>query len=90
MTHDVVTEPVISSSASDSVLESNVRTSKESIEMIRDEVFNFEVEMSEEDLELLVTLDDPGEDDLEEDTFHNHQAENPSTVSNKEATKPTN
>ena len=26
--------------------------------------------MSEEDLELLVTLDDPGEDTLEEDTFH--------------------
>lgn len=26
--------------------------------------------MSEEDLELLITLDDPGEDDLEEDTFH--------------------
>jgi len=90
VTHDVVTESVISSSASDSVLESNVRTSKESIEMIRDEVFNFEVEMSEEDLELLVTLDDPGEDDLEEDTFHNHQAENPSNVSNKEATKPAN
>jgi len=89
VTHDVVTEPVISSSASDSVLESNVRTSKESIE-IRDEVFDFEVEMSEEDLELLVTLDDPGEDDLEEDTFHNHQAENPSNVSNKEATKPAN
>ncbi|HSE18119.1 MAG TPA: hypothetical protein VLB46_13775 [Pyrinomonadaceae bacterium] len=29
--------------------------------------------MSEEDLELLVTLDDPGEDTLEEDTFHKHQ-----------------
>jgi hypothetical protein len=26
--------------------------------------------MSEEDLELLVTMDDPGEDTLEEDTFH--------------------
>ena len=26
--------------------------------------------MSEEDLELRITLDDPGEDDLEEDTFH--------------------
>ena len=26
--------------------------------------------MSEEDLEVLITLDDPGEDDLEEDTFH--------------------
>ena len=25
--------------------------------------------MSEEDLELLVTIDDPGEDTLEEDTF---------------------
>jgi hypothetical protein len=31
--------------------------------------------MSEEDLELLVTLDDPGEEDLEEDTFHNRQAD---------------
>ena len=26
--------------------------------------------MSEEDLESLITLDDPGEDTLEEDTFH--------------------
>jgi hypothetical protein len=26
--------------------------------------------MSEEDLELLITMDDPGEDTLEEDTFH--------------------
>ena len=26
--------------------------------------------MGEEDLEVLITLDDPGEDDLEEDTFH--------------------
>ena len=26
--------------------------------------------MSEEDLEALITLDDPGEDELEEDTFH--------------------
>ena len=26
--------------------------------------------MSEEDLELLITTDDPGEDALEEDTFH--------------------
>ena len=31
--------------------------------------------MSEQDLEVLITLDDPGEDDLEEDTFH-LQAEN--------------
>ena len=30
----------------------------------------WEVQMSEEDLELLVTIDDPGEDTLEEDTFH--------------------
>jgi hypothetical protein len=29
-----------------------------------------EVHMSEEDLEVLITLDDPGEDTLEEDTFH--------------------
>lgn len=26
--------------------------------------------MSEEDQELLITMDDPGEDTLEEDTFH--------------------
>ena len=32
--------------------------------------------MSEEDLELLITTDDPGEDDLEEDTFHDLKAEN--------------
>ena len=31
--------------------------------------------MSEEDLESLITLDDPGEDDLEEDTFEHPQAE---------------
>ena len=35
-----------------------------------------EAYMSEEDLEVLITLDDPGEDDLEEDTFHDHQTEN--------------
>ena len=32
--------------------------------------------MSEEDLEVLITLDDPGEDALEEDTFHDSQAGN--------------
>ena len=31
--------------------------------------------MGEEDLEVLITLDDPGEDDLEEDTFHDHKAD---------------
>ena len=31
--------------------------------------------MSEQDLELLITMDDPGEDTLEEDTFHLHPAE---------------
>ena len=31
--------------------------------------------MSEEDLEVLITLDDPGEDTLEEDTFHNLQSD---------------
>lgn len=47
--------------------------------------------MGEEDLEVLVTLDDPGEDDLEaDDTFHNRPAENPSNVSNKEETRPAN
>ena len=34
-----------------------------------------EDQMSEEDLELLVTMDDPGEDTLEEDTFHHHPTE---------------
>ena len=29
--------------------------------------------MKEEDLEVLITLDDPGEDTLEEDTFHNNK-----------------
>ena len=53
---------------------------------INDEVIVLEVAMSEQDLEVLVTLDDPGEDDLEEDTFHNRQNENPSNASNKEAT----
>ena len=37
-----------------------------------------EVHMVEEDLETLITLDDPGEDDLEEDTFHDHKPENTS------------
>jgi len=46
--------------------------------------------MSEGDLELLVTLDDPGEDDLEEDSFHNRQAENALDVSNEQATRPAN
>ena len=32
--------------------------------------------MSEEDLEVLITLDDPGEDALEEDTFNHFQAGN--------------
>jgi hypothetical protein len=32
--------------------------------------------MSEEDLELLITLDDPGEDALEEDTFNHLQTGN--------------
>jgi hypothetical protein len=32
--------------------------------------------MSEEDVELLITMDDPGEDTLEEDTFHHLEADN--------------
>ena len=31
--------------------------------------------MSEEDLEVLITIDDPGEDELGEDTFHQKQTE---------------
>jgi hypothetical protein len=57
-------------------------------------VICLEVHMSEEDLEVLITLDDPGEDALEEDTFHHLQADN--TVAhrpgqlNKETTRPAN
>ena len=41
--------------------------------------------MSEEDLEELITLDDPGEDELGEDTFHSPQAKNTrQPFSNKE------
>jgi hypothetical protein len=39
-------------------------------------LFALEVHMSEEELEVLITLDDPGEDDLEEDTFNHSQAGN--------------
>jgi hypothetical protein len=47
--------------------------------------------MSEEDLEVLITLDDPGEDDLGEDTFHNRQVGISSQpVSSREATRPEN
>ena len=38
-------------------------------------VFAWEVHVSEEDLELLITLDDP-EDPEKEDTFHHLQADN--------------
>jgi hypothetical protein len=38
-------------------------------------LFALEVNMSEEDLELLITLDDPGEDALGEDTFHHLPAD---------------
>ena len=46
-------------------------------------IFGLEVHMSEQDLDVLITLDDPGEDELEEDTFHNRQAENESNVSQR-------
>ena len=38
-------------------------------------LFALEVHMSEEDLEVLITLDDP-EDPEKEDTFHHPQADN--------------
>ena len=41
--------------------------------------------MSEEDLELLVTMDDPGEDTLGEDTFHQHPTERTVTVDSESA-----
>ena len=47
--------------------------------------------MSEEDLEVLITLDDPGEDTLEDDTFHHLQADNtvaPRLEPQQEATRP--
>jgi len=34
----------------------------------------------------LITLDDPGEDELGEDTFHNRQAENTGQPVSKEST----
>ena len=40
--------------------------------------------MSEEDLEVLITLDDPGEDDLGEDTFHDHETD---VVADKDRSK---
>ena len=39
-------------------------------------LFALEVHMSEEDLELLITLDDPGEDAEDEDAFNHFQADN--------------
>jgi hypothetical protein len=45
---------------------------------MRERYAEVEVQMSEEDLEQLITLDDPGEDTLEEDTFH-LQTENATT-----------
>lgn len=35
--------------------------------------------MGEEDLEVLITMDDPGEDTLGEDTFHHHPTEKTQT-----------
>lgn len=46
--------------------------------------------MSEEDMELLITTDDPGEDTLEEDTFHlkaDNTTVDPVSI-NKVATRP--
>ena len=42
-------------------------------------VFALEVHMSEEDLELLITLDDP-EGAPEEDTFHHHPSKIMSSI----------
>ncbi|HEX3228305.1 MAG TPA: hypothetical protein VHQ95_05025 [Pyrinomonadaceae bacterium] len=44
--------------------------------LIKDEVlFALEVHMSEENLEVLITLDDPGEDAQDEDNFNHFQAD---------------
>jgi len=45
--------------------------------------------MNEEELEVLVTLDDPGEDTLEEDTFHLH-ADNTTATRSDQPCDPTN
>ena len=44
--------------------------------------------MSEQDLEVLITLDDPGEDDLEEDTFHQADSTGAIDPLNQEAIRP--
>ena len=47
--------------------------------------------MSEEDLELLITTDDPGEDTLGEDTFHHHPTEKTRSIDpHKAAKRPAN
>ena len=49
--------------------------------------------MSEEDMELLITTDDPGDDTLEEDTFHLKLTMRPQVDPvriNKVATRPAN
>jgi len=47
--------------------------------------------MSDEDLEVLITLDDPGEDELGEDTFHDLQTEKTrQPFSNKQGDGPPN
>jgi hypothetical protein len=46
--------------------------------------------MSEQDLEVLVTLDDPGEDDLEEDTFHHGGNTGAIDPLNQEEIRPSN
>lgn len=45
--------------------------------------------MSEEDLELLITTDDPGEDTLGEDTFHRHPTEKSGRRRNDQLTEVT-
>ena len=45
--------------------------------------------MSEDDLELLITTDDPGEDTLEEDTFHRHPTERSAGRRNDQLTEVT-
>lgn len=45
--------------------------------------------MSEEDLELLITTDDPGEDTLGEDAFHHHPTEKPGRRRNDQLTEVT-
>jgi hypothetical protein len=51
-----------------------------------DENFRTGSKMKEKDLEILITTDDPGEDTLGEDTFHQHSTNKITTPPNEQQT----